>query len=185
MANNIKFSYLYRDGGNYKNYNFLIFSNPSNVDLSELTTLLQSKLIDNTWFYVNEWRLPDLHFNNRDNITDPTWHEFESIEYTDEPQNTPLNLDELISEIRKTHWYSKFLNNPPVKIISESCGRLEQLTKKAKDLADELTNHNVIEKGLTKQTQIAKERVGNYAALRSVLLQRGVNLKAKFKCCVC
>jgi len=54
-----------------------------------------------------------------------------------------------------------------------------ELWIKAKDFADELARHNVIEKGLTQQTQIAKERIENYAALQNVLLQRGVNLKPK------
>ena len=57
--------------------------------------------------------------------------------------------------------------------------RFAELIFKARSLADELTNHNTIQKGLTQQTQIAKERIENYAALRNVLLQRGVNLKFK------
>jgi hypothetical protein len=179
MTNNIKLSYLYRDGGNYKNYSSLIFSNPSNVDLSELASLIQSKLIDSTWFYVNEWKLPDLNFGKWDNRYDPSWHEFESVEYTNEKVNTPLNLDELIIEIKKTHWHTKALNDRQKEIIDESPERFELLNKKTKDLADELTNHNITEKRLKQQFEIAKERIENYAALRSVLFQRGVNLKAK------
>ena len=54
-----------------------------------------------------------------------------------------------------------------------------ELWIKAKDFADELARHNVIEKGLTQQSQIAKERVENYTAIQNGLLQRGVNLKPK------
>jgi hypothetical protein len=38
---NIKFNYLYRDGGNYKNYSSVIFRNPTNTDLAELEALME------------------------------------------------------------------------------------------------------------------------------------------------
>jgi len=96
---NIKFSYLYRDGGNYKNYGSVIFSNPDNVDLSELESLIKSKLVYDTWFYHDEWKLPSLRFTDWNFETDPTWHEFENMEYTQEPPNTSMLLAELINNI--------------------------------------------------------------------------------------
>ncbi|MDP9078599.1 MAG: hypothetical protein M3O71_14300 [Bacteroidota bacterium] len=104
---NIKFSYLYRDGGNNKNFNFLVYSNPNKVNIEELEKLIRSNLIDGTWFYVNEWKLPDLHFKCWDDEIDHKWHEFESVEYTDEAVNAPLTIDQLIKEVKKTHWYEK------------------------------------------------------------------------------
>jgi hypothetical protein len=84
---NIQFNYLYRDGGNYKKYNSVIFTNPTNISLTELSNLIQSKLIDETWFYAEQWNLPDLRPETFAPDTDPTWHEFESIVYTDESVN--------------------------------------------------------------------------------------------------
>jgi hypothetical protein len=84
---NIQFNYLYRDGGNYKKYNSVIFANPTNISLTELSNLIHSKLIDETWFYTEQWNLPDLRPETLDPDTDPTWHEFESIVYTDESVN--------------------------------------------------------------------------------------------------
>jgi len=55
---------------------------------------------------------------------------------------------------------------------------LPTLTIKAKDFANELTSHNVIEKDLTKQTQISQEHVDNNKAVRNILLQRGVKPEA-------
>ena len=104
---NIKFSYLYRDAANNKNFNAIIFDNPNNVDLSNLERLIRSKLIDGTWFYVNEWQLPDLHFRNYDDRIDHAWHEFESVEYSEELLNLPLNLAELIIKVESTNWYNK------------------------------------------------------------------------------
>jgi hypothetical protein len=99
---NIKFSYFYRDGGNYKKYDNVIFANPDNVDLSELEILIHSKLIDDTWFYADEWKLPELFFDTFHFRVDPTWHEFESIKYADEAANSIVALDVFIEAIRKT-----------------------------------------------------------------------------------
>jgi len=51
---------------------------------------------------------------------------------------------------------------------------LPTITIKAKDLATEITSHNVIEKDLTGETSITAEHVDNNAAIRNVLLERGV-----------
>ncbi|WPU98786.1 hypothetical protein SNE26_22485 [Mucilaginibacter sp. cycad4] len=42
---NIKFNYLYRDGGNYKNFNSIVFNNPQSILLPSLEQLIRSKLI--------------------------------------------------------------------------------------------------------------------------------------------
>lgn len=53
-----------------------------------------------------------------------------------------------------------------------------ELWTKAKDFANELTSHNVIEKDLNKQNQISQEHVENNKAVRDILLQRGVKPEA-------
>ncbi len=55
---------------------------------------------------------------------------------------------------------------------------LPTLTIKAKDFANELTSHNVIEKDLNQQNQISKEHIDNNKAVRDILLQRGVKPEA-------
>jgi hypothetical protein len=92
---NIKFNYLYRDSGNYKKFSSVIFYNPNNIELTELEKLIKSKLIDGLWFYADEWKLPELFTEYLDSRIDPIWHEFESIEYIDEPENAPFGLNEL------------------------------------------------------------------------------------------
>lgn len=99
---NIKFNYRYRDGANYKKHSFIIFENPQNIKLDYLLSLIKSKLIDETWFYADQWKLPDLHFGTWDNEIDHTWHEFENIEYTNELSNTSLKLSDFIIVIEKT-----------------------------------------------------------------------------------
>lgn len=48
------------------------------------------------------------------------------------------------------------------------------LTIKAKDFATELTSHNVIEKDMHGHDKISNEHVENNAAVRKILLERGV-----------
>ena len=55
---------------------------------------------------------------------------------------------------------------------------LPTLTIKAKDFANELTSHNVIEKDLNRQNQISQEHVDNNKAVRDMLLKRGVRPEA-------
>jgi hypothetical protein len=79
---NVQFNYLYRDGGNYKKYGSVTFANPGNVAVAELAALIQSKLIDQTWFYHHHWHLPDLRPLTFDSAIDPTWHDFENVAST-------------------------------------------------------------------------------------------------------
>ncbi|MFB9841448.1 hypothetical protein [Mucilaginibacter ginsenosidivorans] len=99
---NILFHYLYRNSGNYKKYDFVIFTNPDNVNLSELEGFIKSKLIWSEWFYAEDWKLPELFLPFFDFRIDPTWHEFESVEYTDEVANSPITLAEFMEVVNNT-----------------------------------------------------------------------------------
>jgi len=55
---------------------------------------------------------------------------------------------------------------------------LPVLTIKAKDFANELTSHNVIEKDLNNEQNISKEHIDNNKAVREILLKRGVRPEA-------
>jgi hypothetical protein len=94
---NIKFNYLYRDSANYKDFSSVIFDNPNDIRIDVLLKIIKPKLIDETWFYVDQWNLPDLHFGTWNNEFDHTWHEFESIEYTNEDPNGTSTIAEFIS----------------------------------------------------------------------------------------
>ena len=100
---NIQFNYLYRDAANYKNYGFLVFNNLEKLDLKPLEILIKSKLIDSQFFVANDWQVTHLHFENWDEQTDHTWHEFESVEFTSKPSNTLLKLAEFVSLIENTN----------------------------------------------------------------------------------
>jgi hypothetical protein len=97
---NIKFNYLYRDGGNYKNFNFVIFENDQSVSIAEFESLIKSKLIDGEWFYADHWKVPEIFLDTFNFKIDPTWHEFESVEYCDEPINSIFTLAEFVETLK-------------------------------------------------------------------------------------
>lgn len=101
-SRNITFNYFYRDGGNYKKFDSVIFLNPDDIGLPEIETLIRAKLIDGTYFYADEWKLPELFLDTFHFRVDPTWHEFESVEYTDEEPNSLISLDEFIEAVKST-----------------------------------------------------------------------------------
>ncbi len=55
---------------------------------------------------------------------------------------------------------------------------LPTLTIKAKDFANELTNHNVVKKDLRGESTITKEHIDNNLAVRKILKERGVQPEA-------
>ncbi len=96
---NIQFNYLYRDSANYKKYGSVIFVNPDEFDLSYIESIIKSKLIYGEWFYADQWKLPELFLETFDFRIDPTWHEFESVEYRDEPPNSITSVNAFIELI--------------------------------------------------------------------------------------
>jgi len=104
---NIKFNYLYRDSGNYKKFDSVIFANPDDVELSNLEALIKSKLIDETWFYTGQWNLPEIFTDIVDFRVDPTWHEFENLEYSDVPNDHDIGLEEFMELVKKSNGFDQ------------------------------------------------------------------------------
>lgn len=101
---NIKFSYLYRDCSNYKNYNQIVLSNPNSRTVEEIETIIREKLIDSQWFYCKEWNVPDLHFKEfgYDSEIDVDWHEFEAVEETNEKASEQNCIDDFLMLVSMT-----------------------------------------------------------------------------------
>src|SRR5690606_41926148 len=57
---NIRFNYLYRDAGNYKQYGFVVFSNPHNLPLREVEQTIPSAPIDAECCNASRTTLPAL-----------------------------------------------------------------------------------------------------------------------------
>ncbi len=100
---NVKLSYLYRDGGNYKNRHSVVFSNQNSVPLIFIINEVRKCLIDGLWFYANKWQLPDLHFveYNWDSTIDHDWHEFECVKATIGAATEKISIEDFLSHIRE------------------------------------------------------------------------------------
>jgi len=96
---NIKLCYLYRDYCNYKNHNEVVFTNPDNLSIDQISTSLTEKLMDGEWFYASQWGLKDLHFEKWDDEADHPYHEFDYIEITQEPATHEKTITQFINEI--------------------------------------------------------------------------------------
>ena len=99
INHNIKFNYLYRDSGNYKLFNSVIFTNPNKLDLKTIQGQITKSLIDGEFFCPREWNIPALEFDTPDEELDHNWHEFESVEQTSESSEVMKKIDELLESI--------------------------------------------------------------------------------------
>lgn len=81
---NIKFNYLYRDAGNYKIFDSFIFTNLYSKNLESIELAIRSNLIDGEYFIPEKWNIPRLSFGDYLPELDHDFHEFESIDETDE-----------------------------------------------------------------------------------------------------
>lgn len=91
LKNNIKFNYIYRDAGNYKEFGTIIFSNPDQIETKQVESIIKKRLIDSEFFIANEWNIPTLHFEKWIEELDHELHEFESIESSYDNPNDKLN----------------------------------------------------------------------------------------------
>ena len=79
---NLKFSYLYRDSGNYKTYGEIILANPNAISPEDATIELGKRLIDQEFFYPEEVGVPLLLGENLHDFR--PWYEFIEFSLVDE-----------------------------------------------------------------------------------------------------
>jgi hypothetical protein len=99
---NIKFSYLYRDESNYKQYHSIVFDNPENQLINEIKQTITHCLIDSTWFVADEWNLPNQFFKEYpwDNEIDHNWHDLVSVEETELDSTEAITINMFLEKIR-------------------------------------------------------------------------------------
>ncbi|MBI3283544.1 MAG: hypothetical protein HYZ65_01650 [Burkholderiales bacterium] len=61
---NIRFSYLYCDAGNFKNFGEVVFANPNNLPLEELSAKVKQALLDGMFFDAYAVGVPELFFDD-------------------------------------------------------------------------------------------------------------------------
>jgi hypothetical protein len=100
---NIKFNYLYRDGGNYKNWADVTFFNPDNLSVHMLARSFRAAFDDNL-FIAHQVRIPEV-FSFPDGIVtsdDHCYHEFDNVEITEDIPNDLFvrSIGQFLAEVK-------------------------------------------------------------------------------------
>ncbi len=90
---NVRFEYLYRDAGNFKNWGEVVFSNPRNINVDLVAAMAEKVLIDHAYFVASKADVPDLHFAKHDEELDHGWHEVHAFQFTDDAPNDVQGRD--------------------------------------------------------------------------------------------
>jgi|ERR1700732_1394536 hypothetical protein len=102
MQRNVKFSYLYRDAGNYKKWADVVFSNPEALGIELINKSLKHAFMQDGLFIAHQIRLPEIFPFTRDEATsdDHCFHEFDAVEPTAASPNDDYSrsISEFIAE---------------------------------------------------------------------------------------
>lgn len=82
---NVEFSYLYRDGGNYKEFGRVVFSNPERITCGTIEEALREAFLEDGLFIADQVRVPEvfLFANGGLSFDDHCYHEFDAVRTTD------------------------------------------------------------------------------------------------------
>jgi hypothetical protein len=102
---NIKFTYLYRDGGNYKSWAEVVFSNPADLSPSAVTLELRRAFMQDGLFIAHQIRIPEVLPYCYGDLTpdDHCFHELDSVELTVDVPNDCLgrSINEFLTEVMR------------------------------------------------------------------------------------
>src|SRR5271156_5417043 len=100
---NIEFTYLYRDGGNYKKFGRVVFKNPDQLNCGTIEKALAEAFLEDGLFIAGQARVPNafLFANGNLSFDDHCYHEFDSVRTTGEdPTDEHVrSITEFVSEI--------------------------------------------------------------------------------------
>ena len=90
---NVEFSYLYRDGGNYKKFGRVVFSNPEQLSPEALEIELRQVFWEDDLFIASQIRVPEvfLYSDGKLSSDDHCYHEFGGLRATEELANDKHN----------------------------------------------------------------------------------------------
>jgi hypothetical protein len=102
---NIKFTYLYRDAGNFKKWAEVVFSNPEGLAPDAITKALRHAFLEGDLFLADQVRLPELFLYAKGNATsdDHCFHEFDAVQISLEFPNDRYkkSISQFIAETEK------------------------------------------------------------------------------------
>ena len=120
-----KFSYLYRDAGNYKKCATVVFSNPDGLSSELITKTLRDAFLQDGLFIATQIRVPDvfLYVQGDASSDDHCFHEFDAVEICAEAANDKhsRSISQFIAEVRtegKRGWVAFNPHEGPVQRVS-------------------------------------------------------------------
>jgi hypothetical protein len=81
---NVEFTYLYRDGSNYKKWGRVVFSNPDRLTSDSIEKELRQAFLPDGLFIAGQVRVPDvfLYLDGPFSFDDHCYHELDKIQAT-------------------------------------------------------------------------------------------------------
>jgi hypothetical protein len=106
--NSIRFNYLYRDGGNFKSWGEVIFSNLENLTIYEIETKLLKAFLPDKQFITSQISVPEKFLFKNGNFTknDHCFHEFDHVESCQD-NSTDVLLRSITDFLRDVEMASK------------------------------------------------------------------------------
>jgi hypothetical protein len=89
----IVFKYLYRDGGNFKNWGDVCLKNEQGLSVEEIDALIRECLIDEMYFSAEQVGVPTLYFEEHNEGLDHEWHEYDQVKEDHERTVSPTDVD--------------------------------------------------------------------------------------------
>ncbi|AFM11185.1 hypothetical protein [Turneriella parva] len=96
---NVKFTYLYRDAGNYKTWYDVVFPNRTGKTAEQLTEEIKKHLISGQYFDKALAPLPIEPEHDFDEELDYTWLEFHSLRETPESSTSSQDIEDFIASL--------------------------------------------------------------------------------------
>ncbi len=96
---NVKFTYLYRDGGNYKTWYDIVFPNRTGKTAEQLTEEIKKYLISGAYFDQALAPIPLEYEESYDPDLDHTWLEFYSLIETSEQVTADPDIHDFIASL--------------------------------------------------------------------------------------
>jgi hypothetical protein len=100
---NVEFSYLYRDGGNYKKFGKAVFSNPNQIACVAIEKALTEAVLEDGLFIADQVRVPEvfLFANGELSFDDHCYHEIDAVRTTEEESTDPhlRTIRQFLSEV--------------------------------------------------------------------------------------
>lgn len=97
---NIKMTYLYRDGGNYKTWQEVVFTNRSGKTVEQLTEEIKKRLISGQFFDQSRAPIPFEYPDSYDRELDHTLLEFDSLEETTVDDSLVGDIWEFVEKLK-------------------------------------------------------------------------------------